>query len=70
MGMYGPQGQAAVGSKAATTCDHCGMGFRKLMRCARCKQTAYCGGECQALAWPSHKKACKAFAARGKVPRG
>ena len=62
MGAYGPRGQAAVGAKALTTCDHCGKDFRKLRQCARCKRAAYCGGECQALAWPGHKKACKAAA--------
>ncbi|KAI0082906.1 hypothetical protein BDY19DRAFT_981727, partial [Irpex rosettiformis] len=30
----------------------------KLMRCSRCKQTAYCSGTCQSSDWPTHKKTC------------
>lgn len=31
----------------------------KLLRCARCREAAYCGKECQARDWPLYKKSCK-----------
>ncbi|KAJ7434522.1 hypothetical protein B0H11DRAFT_2118305 [Mycena galericulata] len=30
-----------------------------ISKCGRCKQQFYCGSECQAKEWPSHKKQCK-----------
>lgn len=32
--------------------------IERLMRCSRCKITAYCSAECQKLDWPSHKEKC------------
>ena len=47
------------------TCAHCGQvgPSSRLKRCARCLGPAYCGTECQAKAWPSHKRECRAAAA-------
>ncbi|KAL3903724.1 MAG: hypothetical protein SGARI_005249 [Bacillariaceae sp.] len=33
---------------------------KEFMRCSRCKQTTYCGRECQLKDWPDHKIPCKA----------
>ncbi|TVY62928.1 Zinc finger MYND domain-containing protein [Lachnellula suecica] len=33
---------------------------RKLLACARCKKTKYCGKDCQSEDWEAHKKDCKA----------
>jgi hypothetical protein len=39
------------------TCSYCGKtGTVKLLQCSRCKKASYCGHDCQAAAWPAHKK--------------
>jgi hypothetical protein len=46
----------------ATSCDTCGKmpeDGAKLLKCSRCKLRAYCGKECQAADWPTHKAPCK-----------
>src|SRR5262245_38859331 len=30
-----------------------------LQRCSRCRNEWYCSRECQAAAWPAHKKSCR-----------
>lgn len=30
-----------------------------LQRCSRCQKTSYCSRDCQAAAWPQHKRSCK-----------
>ncbi|KAJ1474724.1 hypothetical protein T484DRAFT_1635053, partial [Baffinella frigidus] len=40
-------------------CAHCGTKEKELTRCARCKQTCYCGAECQKRAWKLHKNTCE-----------
>lgn len=37
-------------------CGHCGKSAGKLLRCSRCKATAYCGKECQNASWKQHKR--------------
>ncbi|PNH09644.1 hypothetical protein TSOC_003726 [Tetrabaena socialis] len=49
---------------AAKECAHCGVraGERaglKLRKCTGCLAVRYCSGECQAAAWPAHKRECK-----------
>ena len=41
-----------------SSCSHCGKQRATLKRCSRCKQTSYCGAECQNAAWKGHKKSC------------
>jgi hypothetical protein len=42
-----------------SSCSHCGKhGGAALLRCSACKQTRYCGAECQKAAWKLHKKTC------------
>jgi len=41
-----------------SSCSHCGKQRATLKRCSRCKQTSYCGAECQSAAWKGHKKLC------------
>mmetsp|Transcript_41369 Transcript_41369/g.69199 ORF Transcript_41369/g.69199 Transcript_41369/m.69199 type:complete len:268 (-) Transcript_41369:348-1151(-) len=39
-------------------CDHCGE-EKPLKLCSKCKLARYCGHDCQASAWKTHKKECK-----------
>jgi len=48
--------QAAMEAGRAL-CSHCGTCV-KLKLCARCKEVAYCGAECQKAAWRGHKGTC------------
>lgn len=44
-----------------SSCSHCGKQAQEgaaLLRCSACKQTRYCGAECQKAAWKLHKKTC------------
>lgn len=41
-------------------CDGCGVKGKDRKKCGRCGQQYYCGKECQAKAWPTHKVSCKA----------
>jgi hypothetical protein len=45
-----------------SSCSHCGTQRVALKRCSRCKQTSYCGAECQHAAWKGHKKSCLTLA--------
>ena len=42
-------------------CAGCGLSFKKMMKCSRCKTENYfvCGGDCQRKDWPKHKLVCK-----------
>ena len=41
-------------------CDHCGEGQGTALKCcSRCKDSQYCGAECQKAAWKGHKKKCE-----------
>lgn len=40
-------------------CHQCHQLFEKVQKCAYCKIANYCGRDCQALAWPTHKQACQ-----------
>ena len=40
-------------------CAHCHAFVDNLLKCQGCKKVAYCGTECQKLAWPKHKTVCK-----------
>ena len=40
-------------------CTGCGKSPASL--CTSCKEVRYCGGECQRVAWPSHKLICNAL---------
>ena len=47
-------------------CDHCGKtaedaSAKSLKSCGECYAVRYCGKECQLVAWPGHKVACKAW---------
>jgi len=42
----------------ATSCAHCGKEGEGFKRCSICKQTWYCGAECQKAGWKKHKKGC------------
>jgi hypothetical protein len=48
---------------AVDACAACGKkegeGDIKLKRCMACKNTKYCGAECQKLNWRQHKKSCE-----------
>jgi len=41
-----------------TSCSNCGNQGAALLRCSACKQTRYCGAECQKAAWKRHKITC------------
>ena len=43
---------------SAESCAHCGKQGVGFKRCSRCKQTSYCGAECQNADWKRHKKKC------------
>ncbi|KAG2445471.1 hypothetical protein HXX76_000088 [Chlamydomonas incerta] len=65
----GKQGSAAGAGAAAAApavkreCAVCGKDQqadgKSLMKCGACKSVRYCGADCQAAHWPSHKPACK-----------
>nr|GAT56407.1 predicted protein [Mycena chlorophos] len=46
-------------------CDYCGKNpegtDENLKNCGKCRVARYCSKECQAKAWPAHKKKCKPF---------
>ena len=42
----------------AKSCARCGKQGVEFKRCSRCKQTSYCGAECQNADWKRHKKKC------------
>ncbi|KAJ1488560.1 hypothetical protein T484DRAFT_3613506 [Baffinella frigidus] len=44
---------------AESACWQCGQQGVVLKKCARCKNAAYCGAECQRLSWKQHKTACE-----------
>tara|TARA_B100000787_G_scaffold65084_1_gene47770 strand:- start:3666 stop:4211 length:546 start_codon:yes stop_codon:yes gene_type:complete len=46
----------------AYSCEWCGK-YGHWKRCSGCKATFFCGTDCQAQAWPNHKKVCKAVRA-------
>lgn len=50
-------GPACSFSPAVNFCAVCNKPG-KLMRCSKCHNTWYCGAECQAKDWPSHKQRC------------
>ena len=45
-------------ANAVLCCDNCGKEGASLKKCSICKQTWYCGGECQKVGWKKHKKTC------------
>lgn len=45
-----------------SVCAYCGLvDIEKLQQCGRCKQTFYCGSDCQKKDWPDHKRDCKYY---------
>lgn len=48
---------------ATDVCHACQKRDVKLSKCSKCKKATYCGRECQAAHWPSHKAACKKLTA-------
>ena len=46
-------------AESATACSYCGKKRANLRRCSICKQTWYCGAECQKAAWKGHKATCQ-----------
>lgn len=48
-------------AKRAASCANCGQAVEKLMRCARCYVTLYCGRECQKQHWKKggHREKCE-----------
>ncbi|KAF7370930.1 hypothetical protein MSAN_00727000 [Mycena sanguinolenta] len=53
--------------RAEKCCDACGKMDASLKNCGRCRVARYCSSECQAKAWPSHKKTCQPFSASNTV---
>ncbi len=47
----------AMGSR--NKCAGCGKEAVGLRACARCRSVYYCSRECQAAAWPQHKRECR-----------
>ena len=47
-------GKEAIEASSYGFCAHCGRGNAKA-KCGNCGQVAYCGKECQRLAWKEHK---------------
>jgi hypothetical protein len=41
------------------TCHTCGSAEKCLRMCSGCRRGVYCSTECQLLAWPNHRSACK-----------
>ncbi|KAJ6558131.1 ankyrin repeat-containing domain protein [Mycena capillaripes] len=74
----GPQVTAAVtkwirkrtggeAPRAEKCCDMCGKLEPSLKNCGRCRIARYCSSDCQAKAWPIHKKTCQPFSASNTV---
>ncbi|KAJ6501070.1 ankyrin repeat-containing domain protein [Mycena vitilis] len=68
----GPQVTAAVtkwirkrtgveAPRSEKCCNTCGGSGPSLLHCCRCGIARYCSKECQAQAWPVHRKACQPF---------
>jgi 2-methylcitrate dehydratase PrpD len=53
---------AALKRRDASACALCGSTSGAAKRCSRCKTARFCGTECAAAAWPTHKAACNAAA--------
>ncbi len=58
------QFKAAVDRQSGTVdsfnkCAGCGRHAAGLRACARCRMVYYCSRECQAAAWPQHKRECR-----------
>ena len=53
---------AALRRRDASACALCGSTSGSTKRCRRCKAVRFCGAECAAAAWPTHKAACIAAA--------
>jgi hypothetical protein len=52
---------------SSSACAACGVP-RATKRCSRCAREHYCSKDCQARAWPSHKRVCMAGSAREAPP--
>ena len=55
-------GTPSLKKDSCSVCSHCGKGAKKketFQRCSVCKETWYCGAECQRAGWKKHKKTCE-----------
>jgi hypothetical protein len=52
-------GEKAGNMQLVVGCCHCKKQDVKMKFCTGCVGTQYCSTECQAVAWPSHKKSCR-----------
>ena len=56
------------GASPAKSCLHCAKSAGKLLRCSKCQLVHFCSRDCQAAAWPKHRKVCVASpAAKAKA---
>ena len=52
-----PFSSAIAGKHICVFCNKCGQ-KKELKRCSKCNFVRYCSRECQANAWPDHKREC------------
>lgn len=45
--------------KEQPCCSWCHRTGRKMYACGGCQKASYCGKQCQAEAWPSHRQLCR-----------
>ncbi len=59
---------AFIGNRSV--CTTCGGATTAKWSCSTCFKARYCGAECQAKHWPTHKKTCSALVFSDRASKG